>query len=392
MDVDYLKYNVNEALLEALTATAKSNSDDKIDYLGRYLIQIVERSQDKVRIEKETALLKVAADLEIQAEQEQQRIIDEIKREENEKKLKYDSFIESTLSSHTTQQELMDSLCNFTASYLSVPASYIASRTLTEDVDELSYIAANPSQTSTVIGNKLTKSINDYDESIPRQGVSFDAFIAPPEEEAVEEEDEENPTPKPPVKLPTITIENVMRNQRCKFFGIPKLGSLVVVPLSYESSDHEGGCLITTEIPVQPEEEEPAEEAAPVESKTEGKEEGEGEAAETDKPVVEKPAPEPVTTHTAVYQKREFILSVDTIGDYRLLNVSQLSCILVEAMIMLCKQHFLYVNKNTDYVILMHMSMLSRWMKPRHWSALPSSYPYTWLVWIRRSSIDMSAI
>ena len=334
MDVDYLKYNVNEALLEALTATAKSNSDDKIDYLGRYLIQIVERSQDKVRIEKQTALLKIAADLEIQAEQEQQRIIDEIKREANEKKLKYDSFIETTLSSHTTQQELMDSLCDFTASYLNVPASYIASRVLTEELDELSYIAANKSQTTTVMGNKLTKSINDYDETIPRQGVSFDAFIAPPEEEAVEEEDEENPTPKPPVKLPTITIENVMRNQRCKFFGIPKLGSLVVVPLSYESSDHEGGCLITTEIPVQPEEE-PTEDEPAVEAETEGKEEGEGEEEETDKPVVEKPAPEPVTTHTAVYQKREFILSVDTIGDYRLLNVSQISYMLIKILTML---------------------------------------------------------
>ena len=333
MDVDYLKFNVNEALLEALTATAKSNSNDKIDYLGRYLVQIVERSQDKVKIEKETALLKVAADLEVQAEQEQQRIIDEIKREENEKKLKYDSFIETTLSSHTTQQELMDSLCNFTASYLSVPASYIASRVLTEDIDELSYIAANQSQTSTVVGNKLTKSINDFDETIPRQGVSFDAFTAPPEEEAAEEEDEENPTPKPPIKLPTITIENVMRNQRCKFFGIPKLGSLVVVPLSYESSDHEGGCLITTEIPPQPEEE-PAEEAAAVEAEIEGKDEGD-EAAETDKPVVEKPAPEPVTTHTAVYQKREFILSVDTIGDYRLLNVSSISYMLTKILTML---------------------------------------------------------
>jgi hypothetical protein len=33
-----------------------------------------------------------------------------------------------------------------------------------------------------------------------------------------------------------------MREKRCKFFGIPKLGAYVALPFGYQSLDHENGC------------------------------------------------------------------------------------------------------------------------------------------------------
>ena len=43
MDANYLKQNVNEALAEALTSMAISLPDDRIEYLGRYLLQYASR-------------------------------------------------------------------------------------------------------------------------------------------------------------------------------------------------------------------------------------------------------------------------------------------------------------------------------------------------------------
>jgi hypothetical protein len=64
-----------------------------------------------------------------------------------------------------------------------------------------------------------------------------------PEEELIPEDSEEPPPPKPAPKPLPLIIDNVMRDKRCKFFGIPKLGSYVAVPLSLQSIDHDAGCL-----------------------------------------------------------------------------------------------------------------------------------------------------
>ena len=45
MDAQYLKLNVNDAVVEALTSMAVSQPEDGVEYLGRYLLQYVERRQ-----------------------------------------------------------------------------------------------------------------------------------------------------------------------------------------------------------------------------------------------------------------------------------------------------------------------------------------------------------
>ena len=93
----------------------------------------------------------------------------------------------------------------------------------------------------------MVKVVEEGDDVPARQGCSFDAFKIP---EVVEEEPnpdepvDENAPPKPPPKPLPLKVINVMREKRCKFFGIPKLGAYVALPFTYNSVDHENGCVL----------------------------------------------------------------------------------------------------------------------------------------------------
>ena len=64
MDANYLKQNVNEALAEALTSMAVSLPDDRIEYLGRYLLQYASRREIKIKESEERILADENARLE----------------------------------------------------------------------------------------------------------------------------------------------------------------------------------------------------------------------------------------------------------------------------------------------------------------------------------------
>lgn len=50
MDAQYLKKNVNEALIEALASMAIVMPEDGIEYIGKYLIQYVQRQEMKKQV------------------------------------------------------------------------------------------------------------------------------------------------------------------------------------------------------------------------------------------------------------------------------------------------------------------------------------------------------
>ena len=50
MDTEYLRANVNIALMEGLASMAIARPDDNVDYLGKYLLQYVERGALKVKV------------------------------------------------------------------------------------------------------------------------------------------------------------------------------------------------------------------------------------------------------------------------------------------------------------------------------------------------------
>lgn len=180
----------------------------------------------------------------------------------------------------------MNRSTQFLTEYLNIPAAYIAIVKVVGETESLNYYGASPGQEH-CLGKKIIKQAEDSEEVPPRMGLSFDAFKLPeiPEQEEEELAEGEEPKPKIIPKPSPIHIENVMRNPRIKFFGIPKLGAYVAVPLEYPSLDHENGCQLQTNE----------------------------ETGET------KYVPSPITV--------KLIIGMDTIGKYRRFEVIYLICI-----------------------------------------------------------------
>jgi hypothetical protein len=126
MDAKYLEKNVNTALTEALTSMVIATPDDKIEYLGRYLIQYVNRN--KVNEEKsldvkriDDSLTKFELENESQKhfhKQEEERIA-----EENSRLPEFKLQLEGSTGNKT---EVMQLLTSFISTFLNVPACYVA--------------------------------------------------------------------------------------------------------------------------------------------------------------------------------------------------------------------------------------------------------------------------
>ena len=144
-----------------------------------------------------------------------------------------------------TKQTVMDKCTKFVSEYLDIPAAYVAVCRNISGTDVLYYVSSNPSQASVIKGKKLQRPVEDGEESQSRQGISFDAFKIPDiieETNDNDDDDSQKQTKESPKPVPLV-VENVMRNNRVKFFGIPKLGAFAAIPLSMQSIDHENGCI-----------------------------------------------------------------------------------------------------------------------------------------------------
>jgi hypothetical protein len=168
------------------------------------------------------------------------------KQREREAKLK--SFLESLFPLSQTKQDVMDRVTQFLTEYLSIPAAYVGVVRIQGETESINYYSANPGQEK-CIGKKIIKQPEDSEEIPPRLGLSFDVFKVPEVPELEEEELAEGEEPPPRIipKPSPLHIENVLRDPRVKFFGIPKLGAYAAIPLEYTSLDHENACQLQVE-------------------------------------------------------------------------------------------------------------------------------------------------
>ena len=246
MDAKYLVTNVNTALSEALSAMVAVQPDDSIEFIGKYLLQYVER-QEFVEAEK-------VRDIEVEGFAIEE--LEKLKAEEAagaEKKLlaesytaKLDSFIEG-LATSQSKHAAMDSATNFLTEYLNVASCYVGIVKKAGESECIHYFGANKDQQH-VLGKKLMKPSEEGDEAPLRQGCSFDAFKLPEVSEEEEppplEEGEEPPPPKPAPTVQPLVVDDVMRDTRMKYFGIPKVGSYAAIPLKYNTLDHDASVVV----------------------------------------------------------------------------------------------------------------------------------------------------
>lgn len=246
MDASYLKKNIAEALTEALTSTTIIVPDDKIEYIGKFLINYVKRKNNKIVVKDDLNNLQLQLSEYLSIEEEKNRGLEAIKSEKHQFENNYNKFLHSItddIVSHS-KETIMNSICHFMETSMHLPAAYIAIKKVAGETETLNYISVGPSQQH-IHGKKLLKvAIEDGDETVSRQGISFDSFKLPEvieSEEGEEGEDGSSVTPKVIPKAQPLMIENVMRDKRCKFFGIPKLGAYVAVPFTYKSTEYEEG-------------------------------------------------------------------------------------------------------------------------------------------------------
>lgn len=249
MDASYLNNNVNAALSEAMTSMAVLSPEDPVEFLGQYLLKYVERKivAKGSKMESEGAEAKLSEFLVL--EEKKTAIASEVAAKKVEKESQFTSFL-SSLHSCKTKEAAMDTAVTFMETDMSIPAAYIAVKKVVGEAETLHYLSASPSQITKAKGQKLPKAAAEEGEENPvdRLGISFEAFKLPeiPEEEPVEvEEGQEPPPPKPEPKMSPLIIENAMREKKCKFYGIPKLGAYVACPFEYLSAEHEAGCVFT---------------------------------------------------------------------------------------------------------------------------------------------------
>jgi hypothetical protein len=306
MDAEYLKSTVHDALLEGLTAIALTNPNDKIDFLGSYLVEIVKRRHETIAHELRSNQLKEEVLIEKLILIDKENHIIELKKELNERNEKLQKFLSSM--EFYKQKELIRESCNFIVDYLDVPACYFASRTLSEDKDVLKYIYSNDSQREIVVGKKLIKS-GEEDLNY----ASFDAFKVEELENEPSESTDETEEISKTLKLNPLIIDNIMRNSSCKPFRIPKLGALALIPLRSNTLEHAEGCekLETEEdIPIPERNIEVTAENA--DEETEQKDDDEKDEKESE--VLQKITrvdyiPKPI--------EQFYLLAADTIGDYK---------------------------------------------------------------------------
>lgn len=241
MDAKYLQTNVNSALAEALSAMVAAQPSDSVEFVGKYLQQYVER-QKRLETEAERAIdVEAAASVEADEEKAAACAAADKKRETEMSGSKLSNFVELFAGECNTKQAAMESATEFVSDYFNVPACYVGIVRKTGETECLHYFGANKSQAH-VVGKKLAKPAEEGEEAPLRQGIAFNAFKIPevPEEEPVElEEGQEPPPPKPAPTMQPLLVDDVMRDQGIKFFGIPKIGSFAAIPVSYKTLDHD---------------------------------------------------------------------------------------------------------------------------------------------------------
>ena len=333
MDTAYIREHVHGALLEALLATATSNPEDKVNFLGEYLINYVQKKHDIKRQEVEMKHMNELAKIEQIRELHDLKVI-ELKRQADQAKCKqFLSFLSNDLMKMSTKQEIMDSICTFASEHFSIPACYIAERKIMNDEtqDVLEYISANPSQVSAVVGKVLTYSDDDDEDNIEkldRKGVSFEAFKMNEKKEDAEDklidvdDDGKSKTEsKVPQKTRPLIVENVMRDKRVKFFKTPQLGAFFAFPLEIQTTAHEGGCVKFVKEDEEVEDDDDDDD----DDKEEEEEVNETDDTEMATQVDKSNKPQ---SHYPAYmsatEKKEFLFAADTIGAFRQFQVLSL--------------------------------------------------------------------
>lgn len=298
MDTEYLKGAVGEALVAGLKAIALEQPKNSVEYLGTYLTQYADMIEAQEAYEKkasttlaslEAAVEKAATDAAAEQAIQDEKVL--------AVKISEDSQIESILSD-PSPESIMAKGIQLISSATGASGIYIGK---VKDNNEegappaMTYISAS-SNSQFMIGKTLQGPSAEADPEEVPPSVTFSVFNQLPEEPLPEDAPEDMPPPEP--KFPEyLHIEDVLSTPGVKFFGVPKLGAYLAVPVKYTSGLHDLGIGAPVEVPT------------PIEGE-------EGEATTT---------PPESSWYSKVEKEIKLIIGLDTMGQARKFTAGEIA-------------------------------------------------------------------
>ncbi|CAM9737764.1 unnamed protein product [Ascophyllum nodosum] len=325
MDTEFLQRTVGEALSEALAMLVVAQPVDPVEFIGRSLLDYIKRREIETQRNEHAAEVKPL--LEISREQEQ--ILAETRAAE-EAAIQVMAVAEQEVADAVTKllchADMYSKVIDFVGERLGATGVQLGRKLVIDGQEIFEFIAASAGQEH-MIGQELRglQEGQEEDEDATEEGVTFDLWKkteTPPEPEPVYDEDGELvPDEEEPELIPPehVLVENVMRNPRVKFFGIPKLGSYLALPITYDTWLYPEGI---SEIPP------PGQEEKDDENDGDDEKDRDEEDAEEDgeKEVVAEETSERAKTPDELYDKNvepaNLALCLNTIGQGRCFSES----------------------------------------------------------------------
>ncbi|CBN73873.1 conserved unknown protein [Ectocarpus siliculosus] len=248
MDAEFLKRTVGEPLSDALTALVVAQPADPIEFIGEALLDFIKRREAEAKRIKHAE--DVARLLEMAREQEEIARAESAAREAAvQAKSDVERQAEEAIVQTSTHPELYAKALGLVKERLGASGVQLGRKVVVEGQEIVEFIAASEGR-EYMVGKEikgLKEGEDPEDGEAKEEGVTFGLWKKteqpPPAEAVYDEEGEIVPDENEPELIPPehVLIENVVRDPRVKFFGIPKLGAYLALPITYGSWLHPGG-------------------------------------------------------------------------------------------------------------------------------------------------------
>lgn len=253
-DINYLKSkDIGDVIVKGLSETYITQPQNPVKFLANWLLnehrssvikekQVNKKEIEKISISKFEKVKKERAIIEKKKEEEHKAI-------QNEK----DQFIEYIKKSEDLE-EMLDELCTKTEKLVNATGVYVyyfdkKRKPVSSLDDEFAHLTEQDVYRLISFSNSH-KDLLKGKNLEPEEGVIPEVYVIKEEEQPDqnnnnENNDEEDQDEKPAVVLPlnkqfkNILIEEVIRNPKVKFFREPRLGCLLAIDFSYDSSINE---------------------------------------------------------------------------------------------------------------------------------------------------------
>ena len=248
--IDYLsKQDIGVVISQGLAETYKSKPKNPVDFFGKWLLHRNEVEQAKKKIDNNSSHIQELLshyDRKLKIDAREEKELQDGETVKSNKQSQFMKKVEDCDDHEDILQDLADHIQEYTNSTSVYVAKLVQQKNeIEEDDDNTAHIIdqaplhldlyhASPKGFEFL----LRKSIKS------NEGVVHDVFKV--EEPAPEQEQENPPTTNEgegegdehevePPKPQSLTVDEVVREPRIKFFKVPRLGSLLCVRLNYES-------------------------------------------------------------------------------------------------------------------------------------------------------------